>query len=372
MKDETRVLFLTKYGRSGPSSRYRVLQYLPSLEARGIGCTVQSLHTDDYLETVYAGCRKSPWYWIVRLLARAQAVARGSHYDAVFVQKELAPYLPPVLELLLSAMRVKVIYDLDDAIWLRYRESPNQIVRTALGRKIPFALRRSAVVLAGNAHLAKYALRFNRSTVLFPTVVDTARYPARDGAPGGAGTAGDRMPVVGWIGSPETVRFLTERSDVLRAVAREVPFELHVIGAAGVVVPGLDVRCVPWSEETEASELAQCDIGIMPLPASAWAKGKCGLKLLQYLASGMPVISSPDGGADLIVEHGVTGYVARSDEEWRVHLVSLLDNPELRKLMGREGRGRVERSFSLATWAPRMADVILDAIRDVRSKETES
>jgi len=370
MNLEDRVLFLTKYGRSGASSRYRVLQFLPFLEARGIRCTVQSLHSDDYLEAVFAGRGQSPWYWAARFLARAQAAARASHYSAVFVQKELAPYFPPVLELMLAAMRAKVIYDIDDAIHLQYTESKNPLTRLLLGGKIPFALRRSATVLAGNAYLATYALRFNEHTILFPTVVDTARYPAGQDVLRRSRAAEGGLPVIGWIGSPGTVRILEEMADVLRAAAKEIPFRLRVIGVARLDMPGLDVHCVPWSEESEARELSLCDIGIMPLHANAWAKGKCGLKLLQYLASGIPVVSSPEGGAELIVEHGVNGYIARSNDEWRKHLVALLDNPELRGLFGREGRRHVEEHFSLAVWAPRMAEVIRSTIRGERGEGT--
>ena len=364
MRDAHEVLILTKYGRSGPSSRYRILQYIPYLESRGLRCTVQSLHADDYLETMYAGRRKSGLYFAGRFLARAAAVARARHYSAVFVQKELAPYCPPFLEALLSMMRSKVVYDIDDAIFLPYLESKSRLVRSALGNKIPAALRRSTVVIAGNSFLKDYAARFNRQTVLVPTVIDPANYAAA----AGARSAGE-IPVVGWIGSPETVRFLEERASALRSVARVCRFGLRVIGVSALAIPGLDVTCVPWSEETEARELARCDVGIMPLPSNDWARGKCGLKLLQYMAAGLPVVSSPDGAAGLIVKHGMSGYIARGDEEWRLHLTALLDNPELRGLMGREGRTRVEEYFSLGVWAPRMAEILEKCIRGERVED---
>ena len=358
MKNDFDLLILTKYDRSGPSSRYRILQFVPYLESHGFRCAVQSLHAPDYLETIYSGRTRSPLYYLGRLLARAQAVARASHYSAVFVQKEIAPYLPPWFELMLSAMRAKVVYDIDDAIYLPYSGSKHPAVRCLLGSKIPTALRRSTAVLAGNPYLLEYASRYNRQAVYFPTVVDPARYAAswHDGS----------IPVVGWIGSPGTVRFLEERADVLRGVARASPFELRVIGVPALAIPGLDVKSVPWSEETEARELSRCDIGIMPLPGDDWARGKCGLKLLQYMACGLAVVSSPAGGAGGIVKHGVNGYIARSDEEWRLFLAALVDNPELRRLMGREGRRHVEDHFSLEAWAPRMAEILMKCIRGER------
>ncbi|MDD4856732.1 MAG: glycosyltransferase family 4 protein [Candidatus Krumholzibacteria bacterium] len=384
MGNDLSLLILAKYGRSGPSSRYRILQYIPYLESHGFSCTVQSLHSKDYLETVFSGRGKSGLYYAGRLLARAQASARATHYSAVFVQKELAPYLPPCLELMLSMMRSKVVYDIDDAIFLQYGESRNFLVRLLLGRKIETAIRRSTVVLAGNSFLKEYAARYNRRTVYFPTVVDTSKYAAaraaREGgippvgrarSDGLASGKNGEIPVVGWIGSPETVRFLEEKADVLRAVSRISPFELRVIGAPSSAISGLEAKCVPWSEESEALELARCDVGIMPLPSSDWIKGKCGLKLLQYMASGLPVVSSSGGGADSIVEHGVNGFIAVSDDEWRLHLVSLLENPELRNLMGRQGLARVEERFSLAVWAPRMAEILTKCIRGEPVEEME-
>jgi hypothetical protein len=361
MKNEFDLLILTKYDRSGPSSRYRILQFIPYLESHGFRCTVQSLHTPDYLAAVYSGRARSPLYYVGRLLARAQAVARASHYSAVFVQKEIAPYVPPWFELVLSATGAKVVYDIDDAIYLRYSDSKHAAVRVILGGKIPAALRRSTAVLAGNPFLHEYASRYNRQTVLFPTVVDPTRYTTGE-------SHGD-IPVVGWIGSPETVRYLDERANMLRDVARAAPHRVRVIGAPASAIRGLNVESVPWSEDTEARELSRCDIGIMPLPEGAWAQGKCGLKLLQYMACGLPVVSSPEGGAGGIVEHGVNGYIARSDEEWRTYLAALITNPELRRIMGREGRKRIEGHFSLETWAPRMAEILAQCIRGERVED---
>lgn len=359
MKNDFDLLILTKYDRSGPSSRYRILQFVPYLESHGFRCTVQSLHAPGYLQRVYSGGARSSRYYLGRLVARTQAVLSAARYSAVFVQKEIAPYCPPCFEVMLAVMRAKVIYDIDDAIYLPYSGSKHRLVRFLLGGKTPAALRRSTVVLAGNPFLREYASRHNRQTILFPTVVDTARYAAAPETHGG-------VPVVGWIGTPETVRFLEERADVLREVARRSPYQMRVIGVSALAIQGLDVVCVPWSEETEAHELSRCDIGIMPLSEGEWAKGKCGLKLLQYLACGLPIVSSPDGGAGDIVKHGAHGYIARSGEEWRTFLAALINNPELRKIMGREGRGHVERQFSLEVWAPRMAEILTKCIRGER------
>jgi glycosyltransferase involved in cell wall biosynthesis len=126
-------------------------------------------------------------------------------------------------------------------------------------------------------------------------------------------------------------------------------------------MPGVQSEAVPWSEENEVEELRACDIGIMPLDDTTWSKGKCGLKLLQYMATGLPVVTSPHGGAMDIVTHGVHGFVARTDDEWVEYLSKLLRDSTLRARLGRNGRKRVEEDFSLEKWAPRLAGIIRSA-----------
>jgi hypothetical protein len=359
VENQLRVLFLTKYPRQGPSSRYRVYQFIPYLEREGFTCTVQSLHVPGYLESLFDERWQSVFYHFGRLLKRVAAAVAASRYQVVFIQKELLPYVPPILEYFIYHSGVPVIYDLDDAIFLRYTESRNPIVRLLLGRKIPGVLKRSTVVLAGNAFLKRYASRYSFGAVLFPTVIDTARYnPSPRYSTGGMAPMQENFPVIGWIGSPGTVRYVAERGEILRRLAGKVRFTLRVIGAPRFGIPGVHVEAVPWSEEHEAGELQKCDIGIMPLPDTMWSRGKCGLKLLQYMAAGLPVVTSPYGGASDIVTHGVHGFIARTDDEWVEHILALLGDPALCIRLGRAGRRRVEDDFSLERWAPRLAGIM--------------
>lgn len=363
MTGDPAILFLTKYGRRGPSSRYRVLQYLPYLESHGFRCVVQSLNDDEYLDALYAGRRPSPLYSVSRLWERVRAVASAREYACVFVQKELAPYVPHFLERRLAASRVPVVHDIDDAIFLNYERSRSPVVRRALGGKIPEALSLATVVLAGNEHLAEYASRWNPRTVLFPTVVDPAKYEAARRTARGGAERRDTAPVVVWIGTPETAPFIEECREAIREASRRCRFAFRVVGATRVASQQPRVEAVPWSEDTEADVLARSDIGIMPLPRNDWSKGKCGLKVLQYMASALPVVASPTGGAERIVAHGETGFLARTREEWVEHLVALVERPELRRAMGERGAERVRESWSLERWAPRMAEVLSRCVR---------
>ncbi len=372
MSGDPAILFLTKYGRRGPSSRYRVFQYIPYLEAQGFRCDVQSLHDDGYLEELFAGSRKSILYYASRLRGRARAVAAAREYGAVFVQKELAPFVPPVLERRLAAARVPVVYDIDDAVFLVYERSRNPLVRLILGGKIREAVSLATVVLAGNDYLAAYAARANPNSVYFPTVIDPAKYDAaRSTARGASGKEDEKAPVVAWIGTPETARYLEKCRGAIEEASSRRPFLLRIVGAREPSGWRARIESVPWSEDTEADTLARSDIGIMPLPEDEWARGKCGLKLLQYMASSLPVVASPVGGAERIVAHGKTGFLARSRDEWLEHLVNLVERPALRREMGERALARVRAQWSLELWAPRMAEVLSRCVRGESLKDIE-
>lgn len=347
-----RVLFLTKYTADGPSSRYRVVQFLPFLEERGIAWNLHSLHDADYLGARYAGRSMTPFYLARRVTSRLATLARAKRYDVVFIQKEMFPHALDVPEWLLSKSGVRTIVDLDDAIHLFYQGASG--FRRALRDKIPRVLERASLVLAGNRYLENYAREFTDRVRFFPTVVDTARVTA---SPARASSA----PVVGWIGTPETAPYLHALAPVLEEVARRTPVSLLVVGAEAPALRGVDVRAKTWSEREEVADLHSMDIGVMPLPDDAWSRGKCSLKLLQYMSAGVASIASPRGSAPEIVTSGDDAFLAESPSEWRDRLIELATSPELRRAMAARARRRVEADYSLRTWGPRFADAVVEA-----------
>ncbi|MCH7549048.1 MAG: glycosyltransferase family 1 protein, partial [Candidatus Krumholzibacteriota bacterium] len=186
-----KMLCLTKYTSRGPSSRYRLLQFRPWLERRGIDIDVQALHDDDYLTRRFAGRRPSPAYLAGRLIRRAAALTRARRYDLVFIQKEIFPYAPGFAEWALVHFGTKLVLDIDDAIFLFYRR------RRFLRNKFASVVSRCALVLAGNNYLRETTARYTDRVVLFPTVVDSERFTP-------TASRHDGEPVVGWIGSPAT------------------------------------------------------------------------------------------------------------------------------------------------------------------------
>jgi hypothetical protein len=227
------------------------------------------------------------------------------------------------------------------------------VVRALLGRKIDSVMRRADLVLAGNPYLAERArtARANRVEII-PTVVDLERYTP-------TGSRRDSKPVViGWVGSPTTALYLAPVKRLLSRLATRYPISCVAIGARQDQVADGPFIATAWSEAGEVKLLSEIDIGIMPLPDEPYTQGKCGYKLIQYMACGLPVVASAVGVNKEIVREGENGFLATSDREWEDALVRLILDPDLRRRMGVAGRIRVEAEFSLQRQAPRLEQLL--------------
>jgi len=345
-----RLLFLTKHSRCGASSRYRTYQYLPYLEKAGFTCISSPLFDEAYLEHRYRTGGRAYSAVLQAFVRRVKALLSASSYDLVIIEKEILPYFPALPEFWLRWLGVPYVVDYDDALFHQYDQHRSRWIRLAFGSKIPQVMRNAQLVTAGNAYLGDFATKAGAARVaIFPTVIDLDRYPL-----GRARSKESPQPTIGWIGSPSTAKYLLEIAPSLKEVCTQEDARLHLVGSGPLELPGVPHTELPWSESTEVDFLKQFDIGIMPLPDEPWARGKCGFKLIQYMACGLPVVASPVGVNTEIVEHGVNGYLASSTEEWSRALQALSRDPELRHRMGAKGRQKVESSFSLQVMAPRL------------------
>ncbi len=351
-----RVLILTRYGRLGASSRIRFLQYVPGLEEAAIQVTVEPLLSDQLLQQRYARGAYPMWALLGSYLKRWATLRRRAEFDVLWIEKEAFPWWPLWLEAALLRS-VPYVLDYDDAVFLTYDANPRTWVRRAFAGRLGRLMAKSALVVAGNEYLANYARSKGAARVaVVPSVLDLARYPApRRLSP--APSRLDQLRVV-WIGSPATVHYLQLLAEPLRVLALDANFVLCVIGGGAVQLPGVPTEVVAWSEDTEVEAIAGCDIGVMPLLDSAWERGKCGYKLIQYMACGLPVVASGVGVNPEIVQQGVNGFVANSDEEWVSALRTLLGDQSLRSQMGQAGRQRVERDYCVQQTGPRMVKLL--------------
>lgn len=343
-----RVLALTRYGRSGASSRMRFLQYIPALREAGIDVAVSPLLGDGYVEALYAG-RRAAGSVVRGYLRRMQMLREVRNYDVVWVEKECLPWLPALLELGLLSGHTPLVADYDDAWFHRYDAHTSGFVRKVLGKKIAKVMNHVAIVTAGNQYLAGYARRAGaRRVEELPTVVDLRRYPRAT-----CRTMG-RDVVIGWIGSPSTAHYLQMLSAPLEALAQRHPIRCVSVGARTDQVQGTCFEAVSWSEETEVDSICEFDIGVMPLVDEPFERGKCGYKLIQYMACGLPVVASPVGVNSEIVQPGVNGELARTNKDWEHALDHLICDAALRHRLGESGRQCVEAWYSLQVQAPQL------------------
>ncbi|HYE29643.1 MAG TPA: glycosyltransferase family 4 protein [Allosphingosinicella sp.] len=349
-----RLAAFTKYGSMAASTRQRLLQYIPHLAAAGIEVDYHPLLPDEYVRTMATGEHYPRRKTLAAYAERFRQLASGTGADAIWIYAELFPYLPGRWEKLAFLSGKPVVYDCDDAFFHGYDAHRNAWVRRLLGRKLEPLLSGAAACCCGNAYLERYAARFCDRTMLLPTVVDTGVYrPA-------AARPDERPLTIGWIGSPSTWPYMRPLLPLLRELVASRGVRIRVVGA-GVTArddafPGLDL--VEWSEEREVDEVRAMDIGVMPLPDDIWARGKCGYKLIQYMACGLPVVASPVGVNSEIISPGGNGFLATGEEEWRAALLKLIEDPDLRSAFGAVGRRRVEDHYSLHVHAPRLAGLL--------------
>lgn len=356
-----KLMFFTKYTRSGASSRYRSMQYLPSLDTAGLSYSVNPLFDDVYLAHKYAHGRARFGHVLCAFARRLWVVLKVPRSAVVVIEYELLPWFPAVLERWLAWRGCRMVVDYDDALFHQYDAHPNPWVRRLLGRKIATVMRLANTVVAGNAYLADYARRVGALRVeVIPTVIDLARYPVKNAAQDVAG--GSRVLTIGWIGSPSTARYLQDIALALAQVCRDGRARVRLVGSGPVELPDVPVEVVDWREVTEVEEIRSFDVGIMPLPDEPWARGKCGFKLIQYMACGLPVVASPVGVNAEIVEDGTNGFLAKEQSEWVVALERLMNDATLRRCLGLEGRKKVEEQYCLKVTAPRLV-ALLQAVQ---------
>jgi len=254
-----------------------------------------------------------------------------------------------------ALLRMPYIYDFDDAFYLKYRSGRLGLARPILGRKFDSVMSGAAAVTAGNRVLHQYAAQHNANTHDLPTVVDIDRYlPAR--------TRTDDVFTVGWIGSPSTAPYLAELAEPLSILGEEGPVRLVVIGGKAPVIPGVSVEEVAWQEHTEVDLINSFDVGVMPLPDDAWARGKCAFKLIQYMACAVPVVASKVGANTDVVTQDC-GFLATTPTDWVESLRTLRDDPRRRMEMGAAARERVEQHYSLDNNLPVLQTVIRQVAR---------
>jgi len=323
-----KILFVTTR-RDRPSFRFRVVSVLPFFESSGHSCHTALLPRN--------------------LLNRFRFYRQLKNYDVVLFQQRL---LSGVELAQVRRHAATLVYDVDDAVMFA---SGGNLDRRR--RKRFDAMSHAAdLVICGNEYLFDEAQRLSKRAVVIPTCVDTNLFHPCLRQSASPHAEAQRL-TVGWTGSTSTNGYLNDLFPVLAALKRNVGVKVISDSTDGLELDRLGnvpFQFVRWSPEREAAETATFDIGVMPLPDNRWTRGKCGCKVLQYMALGIPAVCNPVGVNREIVQHGRSGCFADSPESWLRVLRELLDNQEERESLGRAGRERAEQAYSLTLGGPRM------------------
>ena len=306
--------------------RYRVRAFVPALAAAGVSLRIEAL-------------RRDPAGRIAQLLG-------AGRYDFVLLQRKLLPGWQ--LGLLKTRAR-RLVFDFDDAVLYRDSYDPRGPHCPRRAARFARTVRAADLVLAGNDFLADCARRAgalaDRVRVL-PTCIDTERLRPIDREPRSSGLT------LAWIGSSSTLQGLLRERPLLEHLGRSLPgLTLRLICDRFAELGPLRVEAVPWSEAGEAQALATADVGISLIPDDLWSRGKCGLKVLQYLACGLPVVANPVGVHPEMVRDGINGFLPETPDDWVRAVARLAGDPRLRERLGQAARGVAVQRYSVRAWS---------------------
>lgn len=364
MSKNPSILFILPYpvGKA-PSQRFRVEQFLPILDDAKIPYKQATFMDATTWNVLYKGgsTLQKAWGIFKGYLKRWKHVLIDIHnYEFVFVHREASPLGPPVFEWIISKFwRKKMIYDFDDAIWIPNTTAENKLVGYFKGFwKVAKICKWSTIVTAGNDFLASFARQSGAQKVVYlPTVVDTARYNAKQLE------SSSKVPVIGWTGSHSTLKYLDELLPVLQELEKKADFKFLVIANKNPKLPLKNFEFIQWNEPTEIEDLQKIDIGVMPLTADKWSEGKCGFKLIQYMALGIPAVASPVGVNKYIVTNNANGFLCKDKSQWSQTLFNLLDDVKLRTAIGDAGINRIRSSYSVESQKGTFLSLFTKAVR---------
>jgi len=359
-----RVLFLTPGPEENASARHRVYQFVPYIQAAGVQCIISPALSKTLYRKVFL---RRTWmqqigYWFFVSVTRMRDLLRVRNFDLIFMQREVLSRLFPVFELAIACLNPKIVFDLDDNLFrIPYANDRGLLYRLGCRifvdrHNIERIVRESKVVVIGSPYLLDYVRPHNQNVVVIPTAVDLQKYTPRKHTQACSIT-------IGWIGSASTSVYLHSMSEVFQQLAERFGNKIRfiIIGDPNFepLIPQMHIK--PFVLEKEINDLHEMDIGIMPLDDNEWTRGKCAFKAIQYMAIGIPVVSSPVGVAQDIVRHGENGYLAKDTEDWVYYLSLLIEDADLRQHLGKNGRQLVEQYYSVQAVFPKLLELLKEA-----------
>ena len=327
-----------------PGQRLKFEQYFEAWRAAGYEVHVSSFMSEKMQQTVYL-----KGHFLTKIsgtlggyIRRFKDLFEIKKHDIVYVFLWVTPFGPPFFEYMLRRLASKIVYDIDDLIYMKNTSPANKFIKVLKSDgKVKFLLKNADHILVSTDKLLRVAQQFNASISLIPATVDVNRYtyPVNGNA--------SKTVVLGWSGSHTTSKYLHLLDNVLKKLSEKYPISINVMGDKSFTIDGLHVNLIEWTAATEVKSLQQFDIGLHPLPDEEWIYGKSGGKLVQYMAAGLPIVASALGPNFKVIKEGYNGFLAASDEEWIEKLSILIKDKALRKEMSKHSRQFAEEHYSV-------------------------
>lgn len=341
-----RILFVCPYPRDvAPSQRLKFEQYYQHFRNAGYEIETTSFINKPFWKIIYkpGNFLKKIAYSFSGYFEKLFYLFKLSRYDIVYIHLWVTPFGAPVFEWLYRKFSKRIIYDIDDLIYLSdVKSKAHPIVSIVKGRRKPLFLMKSADhVITCTPHLDSFVRQFNIHTTDISSTINTDIYRPKQNY------HVKNKFIIGWSGSHSTSKYLHLLNGVFKDLAKTYSFKLVVMGDPSFLLDGVDVEALPWKEEYEVEMISRFDIGVYPLPDEEWVLGKSGLKALQYMAAGIPTVATAIGTIFRIIENGENGFLVRTEEEWKEALIKLIEDQHLREAIGKKAVMTVENGFSI-------------------------
>ncbi len=341
-----RIVYFTKHTTAGPSSRYRSYAYHSYLKQNGFIITSYPLFPSSYLRRFYNTGKKPKLFVLYAYLRRFFQLLFLQHFDIIYIEYELFPYLPLAIEKRLLCNRKHIVLDYDDAVFHNYDNSKNALIKKWCGNKIFQLVRLADLVITGSPYLTKSLSPYAKKITEIPTSVSVQRYIRTLPA---AISGHQNAFRIAWIGSPTTSRFVLLIKDCLLQLQELYNIQLVLIGFDKTWendLQGLSYTIHEWQQHTEIALLKTCNVGVMPLSGEPFSQGKCGFKLIQYMACGLPTISTPVD-ANVKINHGNDNLFANTKYEWYSCFTVMIQNKEWYKEVGKKNQEIAEKYYAV-------------------------
>ncbi|HSU27282.1 MAG TPA: glycosyltransferase [Chitinophagaceae bacterium] len=329
-----------------PGQRFRFEHYLSVLEEMNIRYRISPFYSSRSWKSLYKHGNhfKKAFAVLAGFAKRWIRLFSIFRYNYIYIYREAAPLGPPFFEWFIArVMKKRIIYDFDDSIWVPVTSEYNRaILKFKFTGKVKKICHWAYKVSVGNRFLENFARQYNTQVFLIPTVVNTENIKTKKQ---------DHFsphPAIGWTGTFSTLKYIDLVLPVLQELQLKYPFTFVVIAEKDPRLPLTHYRYIPWNRETEAEDLLNFHIGLMPLTNDEISKGKCGFKAIQYMSLGIPAVVSPVGVNAEIVEDGVNGFLCESPQDWKKRLEELLNDPAMRTSMGEKAKAKITGIYSVA------------------------